>query len=81
MASLILHSFFPVSPHLSIIPYGSESNHKISKKGISMYQVEQEEPSLSLKRAWQAAGTHIPKQGQGCVKCRTPILSIMLKCE
>jgi hypothetical protein len=32
-----------------------------------MYQVKQEEPSLSFKRAWQAAGSHIQRQGQGSV--------------
>ncbi len=32
-----------------------------------MYQIEQEEPSLNFKLAWQAAGKHIQKQGQGGV--------------
>lgn len=32
-----------------------------------MCQVEQEEPSQSFKRAWQAAGHHIQQQGQGGV--------------
>jgi len=64
IASVNLHSSFPVSPQPFISPRGSESNQERSKKGISMYQVEQEEPSQSFKRAWQAAGTHIQKQGQ-----------------
>jgi len=32
-----------------------------------MYQIEQKEPSLNFKRAWQAAGGHIQKQGHGSV--------------